>query len=304
MKLSVWWKVLSLGLGLLLLVLAFYGARNAFRRESREREVRREFGVDTSARGLNVFVVITDVDPIKATAQARVVCNPQGSLSDDDGNPTVNLKLYANNLGDQDHYFKAGESMAPFEMSMNLFDGSAADYPFDHFTTELEFQTSVAMPGHSRRGIQLIPTRIFVSSNASGIKLTPGETNVSTPGYVRIDFSVERSGTTVATAVFGMAVMWALGLSVLTLTLNIIITHEHLNTLTFFSGLLFALFSFRNSLPGTPPVGTLSDFVSFFWVEAIVSISLVIVVALNIPRRQKPAATEPAPEPEIIETTA
>ena len=60
-----------------------------------------------------------------------------------------------------------------------------------------------------------------------------------------------RSDTTLATAVFGMGVMWAIGLSVLSLTVNILLTHEHLNTLTFlFQGLLFALFSFRNSLPG------------------------------------------------------
>jgi len=37
-----------------------------------------------------------------------------------------------------------------------------------------------------------------------------------------------------------------------------------------FAALLFGLLCLRNSLPGTPPIGTFSDFLAFLWVQGIV----------------------------------
>jgi hypothetical protein len=46
-----------------------------------------------------------------------------------------------------------------------------------------------------------------------------------------------------------------------------------------FAALLFGLFSLRNSLPGTPPIGTYSDFLAFLWVQGIVAIALIVALA-------------------------
>jgi hypothetical protein len=37
--------------------------------------------------------------------------------------------------------------------------------------------------------------------------------------------------------------------------------------------LLFAFAIVRNAQPGTPPIGTYSDFISFFWAEVIIALS-------------------------------
>jgi hypothetical protein len=48
--------------------------------------------------------------------------------------------------------------------------------------------------------------------------------------------------------------------------------------------LLFALVPLRNAMPAVPPVGVLSDIVSFFWAEIIVAVCLVVSVTTWIKR--------------------
>ena len=47
---------------------------------------------------------------------------------------------------------------------------------------------------------------------------------------------------------------------------------------SFLGALLFAFPALRNSQPGTPPIGTMSDFLAFFWAEVIIALSLLSVV--------------------------
>jgi hypothetical protein len=44
-----------------------------------------------------------------------------------------------------------------------------------------------------------------------------------------------------------------------------------------FSALIFALPSFRNSMPLAPPFGSLSDWISFFWAECLAVLGLIII---------------------------
>ena len=44
------------------------------------------------------------------------------------------------------------------------------------------------------------------------------------------------------------------------------------------AALLFAFATVRNAQPGTPPIGTYSDFISFFWAEVIIALCLVVLV--------------------------
>jgi hypothetical protein len=63
-----------------------------------------------------------------------------------------------------------------------------------------------------------------------------------------------------------------------------LITHAHTRTpqaefanVAIFSALIFALPSFRNSMPLAPPFGSLCDWISFFWAEAFAVIGLFIM---------------------------
>jgi hypothetical protein len=47
---------------------------------------------------------------------------------------------------------------------------------------------------------------------------------------------------------------------------------------TLLAALLFAFPTVRNTLPGIPPVGVLFDYAAFFWAEALVALSLIILI--------------------------
>jgi glycerol-3-phosphate acyltransferase PlsY len=47
------------------------------------------------------------------------------------------------------------------------------------------------------------------------------------------------------------------------------------------AGMLFALIPLRNAVPGSPPVGSIIDFASFFIAEAVIAISLISCVILG-----------------------
>jgi hypothetical protein len=52
--------------------------------------------------------------------------------------------------------------------------------------------------------------------------------------------------------------------------------------------IVFALPFVRDAVPGTPPVGVLSDYVAFFWAEAIVVVATVGTMAVWFLRHQAP----------------
>lgn len=74
---------------------------------------------------------------------------------------------------------------------------------------------------------------------------------------------------------------------VIFLTMAFVFRNRKSEAFAFYSGLLFGLFGLRNSLPGTPPIGTQSDFLAFVWVEAIVAVMMVVTITLSLIRPQK-----------------
>jgi hypothetical protein len=54
------------------------------------------------------------------------------------------------------------------------------------------------------------------------------------------------------------------------------------------TALLFALLPLRNSLPGSPPLGSWIDILMYFWVVAVVMVSLAFVTGLLLTRAKGP----------------
>lgn len=91
---------------------------------------------------------------------------------------------------------------------------------------------------------------------------------------------VARSSTVTFFSVFVMVLMWGTTLAVLFMTLSIILRGRkvELAMFSFIAALLFAFAAVRNSQPGVPPIGTFSDYISFFWAEVILSLSLLTII--------------------------
>jgi hypothetical protein len=55
----------------------------------------------------------------------------------------------------------------------------------------------------------------------------------------------------------------------------------HFSACSMLAGMLFALIPLRNAVPGSPPLGSIIDFASFFIAEAVISISLISCIILG-----------------------
>lgn len=58
---------------------------------------------------------------------------------------------------------------------------------------------------------------------------------------------------------------------------------------------LFALAAFRNTAPGSPPIGCLLDYLAFLWAETAIVFCLITVVVAAV--RAEPPADPPTPGP-------
>jgi hypothetical protein len=119
----------------------------------------------------------------------------------------------------------------------------------------------------------------FVGS-IPGFKIDAAKSKESTDDYVGIDMTIARASTTKFFSFFVMAMMWGLTIGVIFLTLSVVLRGRkvELAMFSFTAALLFAFAAVRNAQPGTPPIGTYSDFISFFWAEVIIALCLIVLV--------------------------
>ena len=140
---------------------------------------------------------------------------------------------------------------------------------------EEEKKTEAAKPDEDD-----IPIGVDFVGSIPGFKIDAAKAKESTSDYVGIDMTISRASTTKFFSFFVMAMMWGLTLGVLFLTLSVVLRGRkvELAMFSFTAALLFAFAAVRNAQPGTPPIGTYSDFISFFWAEVIIALCLIILV--------------------------
>ena len=134
-----------------------------------------------------------------------------------------------------------------------------------------------------------IPIGVDFSGSISGFKIDAAKSKESSDDFVGIEMTISRSATTKFFSFFVMVMMWGLTISVLFLTLSVLLRGRkpELAMFSFTAALLFAFATVRNAQPGTPPIGTYSDFISFFWAEVIIAMCLVALVFIWLLRPAK-----------------
>jgi hypothetical protein len=113
-----------------------------------------------------------------------------------------------------------------------------------------------------------------------GYRIEATKTAESDDDYVGIDMKISRSSTVVFFSGFVMFLMWGATIAVLLLVLSVILRGRKIEVgmFSFLAALIFALIAVRNAQPGVPPIGTWSDFVSFFWAEVILALCLLSIL--------------------------
>ncbi len=265
----------------LILLAVFAGAYiymlSAYKSEADNRAA--ELTADTQKTGENRIDVsgrIVTADPVKGDIIVRLEFVPHGNLAAGEGGGLArDLELYiASANGKNVHEFKKGKRMNPIEAVVEIYEGEPMDYPFDQHHAELNF--SFAAPG----GGESVPVAVEMRGAVAGLRLDTEYAKENAPDHAVIDISVERASTAIFFSTFIMLAMWLLVIAVLFLVFRVLSGHRkiEISMFSFLGALLFAFPALRNSQPGTPPIGTLSDFIAFFWAEVIIALSLLAVV--------------------------
>jgi hypothetical protein len=278
-------KPLIVGLVLLVIFAAAYVyVLHAYKNEGNNRAA--ELVADTQKAGENRIDVsgrIVTADPIKGDVVVRLEFVPHGSFASNDGDTlSRDLDLSVSSAtGKNVHEFKKGRRMGPVEAVVEIYDGEPMDYPFDNHSAELSFFFEPsAGKGAEPAAAEAIPMAVDMRGSVAGLRLDTEYAKENTPDHAVIDINIQRASTAVFFSVFIMIAMWALVIGVISLVYRVFAGHRkiEISMFSFLGALLFAFPALRNSQPGTPPIGTMSDFIAFFWAEVIVALSLLAVV--------------------------
>lgn len=226
--------------------------------------------------------VEVDVTVQRMEAQSRqlsliVVVTALGKLADHGDTSTLAqpLTLETSSLTNTTLHYRAGERISAQNVSVGLDTGFVSDYPFDSYTTDVGFYAAI--------NDEPVPISLIFRNADPFFGTTPTGANIGS-GAATIGLRIGRSRGTLIFAWFLMAAMWILALSVLGAAWIIVRGRRGLiwPALGWMAATLFALVAVRNAVPGLPPIGSLFDYASFLWAEAIVAISLGAVAAQGV----------------------
>ncbi len=232
-------------------------------------------GDSKAANRVDLAVTVRQVDVTNGRLVLSLEPHPTGRLANDDGDPTKRLLIGTSSTATPELTFARGQPLTQRTVQASLGDGSTTDYPFDHYTTVVGFSASA--DGRD------VPLHVDLRE-ADPFFLTKVKTTGTLSLAVFDEIRVSRSRGTLILAWFMMIAMWALALSVLGGAYVLTMRRQGMvwPALGWMAATLFALVGMRNAAPGSPPIGSLMDYASFFWAEAIVAGALTFVAVRGI----------------------
>lgn len=180
----------------------------------------------------------------------------------------------------------AAQGSAPSPSSASTAPASSAEGATQPVASPTPGEASGQQPtasqdkGEAAGGDEDVPIAVDFYGSIPGMKIAAAKSEESTDDYVGIDMTISRSSTVIFFSLFISVLMWGAAIGVLLLVLSILLRGRKIEVgmFSFLSALLFAMIAVRNSQPGVPPIGTFSDFTSFFWAEVILALCLMTIL--------------------------
>jgi hypothetical protein len=240
-------------------------------------------GGTTQPDRLDILAEVVTIDLNRYEMLVRLAFVPRGALSDADGMTLARDVVLVVNAasGPSERQLAAGRLPSPTEVKLSFYEGEVADFPFDSHRATL-----LLAVGSSRSSSwEPVPIAVEVVAEVHGLAVQAAIIP-NRDGTLAVQFSITRSWATKGFTLLIMATMWSLALSVLALTVSVVALGRKLETaiLGWLGAMLFAFPALRNAAPGAPPIGTLGDYLAFFWAETIVALCLVLIAVVYIRR--------------------
>ncbi|MFF0739283.1 DUF4436 domain-containing protein [Streptomyces sp. NPDC004111] len=243
-----------------------------------------------AADRIDIDATVQRVDATGRELVLRVLVTPRGALAEAGGlSPAEDLTLQTSPSVRGDLSFRAHSRIASVDVPVALSGGSITDYPFDSYETDLEFAAV--------QGGESVPVRMTLTNRDALFSF--GADATESRGAAVFSAEVARSGGALVFAVFMMAAMWALAVAVLLGGWFLVRRRRGLTwpALGWMAATLFALAAFRNTAPGAPPIGSLLDYLAFFWAETLIAFCLTVVVVSAVRAEGPPVPETAVPEP-------
>ncbi|RSS57459.1 DUF4436 family protein [Streptomyces sp. WAC01280] len=172
----------------------------------------------------------------------------------------------------------------PQRFTFPLRGGPVSEYPLDAYSAIVSLTANTSNGAHVPISMDFVDGDPFFVMHQTGW--------VADPESAGLEVNISRSRGTWILAGFIMVAMWALALAVLAGSVVLARKHEGLvwPALGWMAATLFALVSLRNAAPGSPPIGSLIDYATFFWTEGIITASLACTAMIGFRDNRKQLA--------------
>jgi hypothetical protein len=283
-------RILIMLLFLALFIGAFSGALYFYQNDRTQRSANLTFGDDKVPNRVEVAVTLLGVDPIKSELNLRFAPIPEGTYAKD-GRITKDLKFFTGiESGKAEVTLEKNRLPDAVTGAISIVKGKVSDYPFDVHSSD--FYLFFTNPKDEK---EEIPMAVHFYGAISGYNIDadyiPKAEFESTDSYIGLRVTISRSVITKSFSIFLMIAMWLIGLVVFTMSMVVAWQPRPIEfgMFTLIAGMLFALPAVRNLQPSVPPLGGLSDFLSFFWAETLVAASMPILFFTWLTRYKKPS---------------
>lgn len=225
--------------------------------------------VDTSDYIL-VNARVLEVQPVAGTQQVRLTVIPRGSYANPDGSLRQTINLDADGYVGGSINLTGGEIPPPVQLVLDL-EGDLSQYPFDTYSSNLQVRLTKVVPNTAGSGTvkadEAVPMRLAVDAKQHDWAIGSKLGDAWEDGSISVSIDARRGGAMRAFALFELVVMIALACIAAAMTYTTLITGKPLEFSMFvwLGAMLFALPAVRNTMPGVPGVGTVLDYVGFFW---------------------------------------
>ena len=228
---------------------------------------------------LEINAKTVTADPIRGLLKVELEFHPKGDLLESNGHDMArDVHVLTNStIAPNEIILKKHHQAHSREITLSLLDGDVALYPIDKYNASLQLEAFIERGGDDEVAVPLVVN--FVSHNHllhAEAALGPD----SEAHELNVQIKLARPAAAQGFAWFMNATMGMLGICAALVAYNVAYRGKKLepNLMVWMSALLFVLPTIRNSLPGTPPLGSMTDFLVFFWVEAVITVCLLIMV--------------------------
>lgn len=252
---------------------------------------------------------VLSIDPIKGDVTIRMEFFPQGKFQKEDGTLSKTIKFdTVSSNGKQEITFEKGKRISPTEIVLNLYDGVVEDYPFDTHKANLVmfFTVKPDKPAEKPKEAAAteadqkpeetvdeteveVPFTLAFAPTMPGYSITTEKSKDSDASYIDLEMTIVRSSMVKVFSVFVSLLMILVTIAVVIFTGTVVLKDRKVEIamMSFIGTLLFAFVAVRNSQPAVPPVGILTDYLSFFWAEAVLAICLLTMIFTWVMRPNK-----------------